>query len=127
MTLVDVEQLLRQYPSPSNLPVQHDYEPTQKPPDNKPCTQHKIPKSEGIKGLDFEDFAGTTESVRNKNWMPVDWCTMSSSCSIPWASAEKIDELFGRRFLHNPDAIMPAAPTAIPILDPSVKIGREVT
>jgi len=47
---------------------------------------------------------------------------MSSANSIPRASAEKIDELFGRRFLHNWDATMAADPIASPILDKSVKM-----
>jgi len=36
---------------------------------------------------------------------------MSSASSILRVSAEKIDELFGRRFLHNRDATMAADPT----------------
>jgi len=47
---------------------------------------------------------------------------MSSGSSIPRASVEKIDELFGRRLLHNRDATMAADPTASPLLDPSVKM-----
>jgi len=47
---------------------------------------------------------------------------MYSANSIPRASAEKIDELFGRRFLHNRDATMATDPTASPLFDPSVKI-----
>jgi len=47
---------------------------------------------------------------------------MSSANSIPWASAEKIDELFGRRFLHIRDATMAADSTASPLFDPSVEM-----
>jgi len=60
---------------------------------------------EGVKDLDFEDFVGTTKSERNSSWLPVDRC-MSSASSILRASAEKINELFGRRFLHKWDATM---------------------
>jgi len=54
---------------------------------------------------------------------------MSSANSILRASAEKLDELFGRRFLHSRDATMAADPTASPLFDPSVynhHIEREV-
>jgi len=47
---------------------------------------------------------------------------MFGASSIPKASSEKIGELFGRRFLHNQDALMAADPTACPILDTSVKM-----
>jgi len=39
--------------------------------------------------------------------------TMSSASSIPRASAEKIYELFGRRFLHSREATMTADPTGV--------------
>jgi len=61
-------------------------------------------------------------SDRNRNRLPVDRGIMSNASSIPQASAEKIDELFGRRFLHNPDAMMAVDTTASPLLDPSVKM-----
>jgi len=47
---------------------------------------------------------------------------MSSASSILQASAKKINELFGRHFLHNRDAMMATDPTASPILDTSVKM-----
>jgi len=47
---------------------------------------------------------------------------MSIASIILKVSNEKIDELFGRRFLHNRDAAMAADPTASPLLDPSVKM-----
>jgi len=47
---------------------------------------------------------------------------MSSANSIPRASAEKFDELFGMSFLHNRDATMAADPTASSLFDPSVKM-----
>jgi len=47
---------------------------------------------------------------------------MFSASSIPRASAEKTDKLFGWRFLHNRDTTMAADPTASPLLNPSVKM-----
>jgi len=47
---------------------------------------------------------------------------MSSDSSIPRATAEKVNELFGRRFLYNRDAMMAADPTVSPILDRSLKM-----
>jgi len=76
-----------------------------------------------VRGLDFDDFAGTKNVLeRNKSWLPVDWCTMPSASSILWVSAENIDEVFSRGFLHIGDARMAADPTASPILDTSVKM-----
>jgi len=57
-----------------------------------------------VRGIEFEDFAGTKESQKETETD----CQLSSANSIPRASAEKIDELFGRRFLHNRDATMTA-------------------
>jgi len=75
-----------------------------------------------VGSLDFEDFAGM-KKVRTKQALtagrPV---IMSSANSILRASAEKIDKLFGRRFLHNRDARKTADPTASPLFDPSVKM-----
>jgi len=73
-----------------------------------------------VRGLNFEDFAGTKESQKETG---ADCqCIMSSANSILRASAEKIDELFGMRFLHNRDATMAADPTASPLFDPNTSI-----
>jgi len=50
---------------------------------------------------------------------------MSNASCIPRAPTEKIDKLFGRRFLYNRDATMAATPTASPILLPLLKMRVE--
>jgi len=47
---------------------------------------------------------------------------MPSASSILQASTEKINELFGRRFLHSRDAMMAADYAASPILELLVKM-----
>jgi len=77
-----------------------------------------------VRGLNFEDFAGTKESQKETG---TDDCQESGeSCLAPIVfrglPLKKIDELFGRRFVHYRDATMAADPTASPLFDPSVKI-----
>jgi len=77
---------------------------TMVPPDNKPCTRHKI---SAIRGRERSWFwrlcRHKRESERNRSWLPVDWCTMSSASSIPQAYAWI--RFFKWHFLHNRDVM----------------------
>jgi len=74
--------------------------------DIRPCTRQKISAIRGCGRSRFWRLCRhERESERNRNWLTVDGCIMSSDNRIPRASDEKIDELF---VVHNRDATMAA-------------------